>query len=233
MRAPLTIAVAQPVCAVGDVGANARAHADAVRLAGARVVVFPELSLTGYDLGAATVSPGDPALRPLVDACAEVAAVALAGAPVGDGDDAGIGVLRVAAGGVDVVYRKAHLGGAEPKRFRPGDGAACIDVDGWRIGLGVCKDTGVADHVDATARLGVDVYAAGLVHLPEELSEQERRAESIARVCRSYVAFASFAGYAGPVYERTAGGSTVRARDGGLLAAAGGEPGEVVCATIG
>ena len=51
-RTPLRLAVAQPPCVPLDVAANARAHAAAVRAAGARVVVFPELSLTGYELDA-------------------------------------------------------------------------------------------------------------------------------------------------------------------------------------
>ncbi|HTU05642.1 MAG TPA: nitrilase-related carbon-nitrogen hydrolase [Trebonia sp.] len=49
-REPLNIAVAQPQCAAGDVAGNAARHALLVRAAGARVVVFPELSLTGYEL---------------------------------------------------------------------------------------------------------------------------------------------------------------------------------------
>jgi predicted amidohydrolase len=46
MRAPLTIAVAQPM-------PTAESHADAVLRSGARVVVFPELSLSGYRYDAA------------------------------------------------------------------------------------------------------------------------------------------------------------------------------------
>ena len=79
---PLALAVAQPSCVAHDVVANARAHAALVRAAGARVVVFPEMSLTGYELDAAPVAPPDPRLAPLVEACAEVGAVVLAGAPV-------------------------------------------------------------------------------------------------------------------------------------------------------
>ncbi len=59
MRPPLTIAAAQPACVPGDLAATARAHADAVRAARARVVVFPELSLTGYELAAGPVAPDD------------------------------------------------------------------------------------------------------------------------------------------------------------------------------
>ena len=86
MRGPLMVAVAQPLCLAHDVAANARAHAAAIRApeaAGARVVVFPELSLTGYELDADPVDPGDERLQPIVEACADTGAVALAGAPVG------------------------------------------------------------------------------------------------------------------------------------------------------
>jgi predicted amidohydrolase len=56
MREALAVAAAQPPCASYDVAGNAAHHAAAVRAAGARVVVFPELSLTGYELAA---RPGD------------------------------------------------------------------------------------------------------------------------------------------------------------------------------
>jgi predicted amidohydrolase len=75
------VAVAQPPCVAHDVAANARAHASAIRTAGARVMLFPELSLTGYELDAAPVDPGDERLQPIVAACADTGAVALAGAP--------------------------------------------------------------------------------------------------------------------------------------------------------
>ena len=48
--AELTVAVAQPATVTGDLAANALRHAEAVVSSGARLVVFPELSLTGYDL---------------------------------------------------------------------------------------------------------------------------------------------------------------------------------------
>src|SRR5437868_6081528 len=82
MRASLTIAVAQPVVTSHDVAANAVAHADAVRSAGARVVVFPELSVTGYELETTPIEASDPRLCPIVRACAETGSIALVGAPI-------------------------------------------------------------------------------------------------------------------------------------------------------
>jgi predicted amidohydrolase len=206
VREPLTIAVAQPV-------PTARAHADAIREANARLVVFPELSLTGYEQDAD--APED--LSAIVDACAETDSVALVGAPV----DGSIAMLRVDAKGASVVYRKSFLGGDEVTRFTAGPGATTVDVDGWRVGLGICKDTGVQQHIDDTAELEPDLYVAGLVHHDHELEEQEARAQRIAHACNAYVAFASFAGPTGGGYGSTAAESAIYSADGSALARAG------------
>jgi predicted amidohydrolase len=232
VRAPLSIAVAQPRCAAKDVRANAAEHASTIRRVDARLVVFPELSLTGYELEAAPVSLDDAALAQLATACVETGAVALVGAPVAGNGGKNIATLRVDAEGAEVVYRKSHLGGDEPRWFAPGDGAVAIDVDGWRVGLGICKDTGVDEHVTGVAALGIDLYVAGLVHLPEELTVQEERAVRIARVCGSYVGFASFAGPTGGDYASTAGVSSIWSADGTPLARAGAEPGEFARLTL-
>jgi predicted amidohydrolase len=232
VKPPLTVAVAQPECRAGELVANARAHAAAVRAARARLVVFPELSLTGYDVDADPVDPADPALRPIAAACSGTGAIALAGAPVEEAGRRFVAALRIDGDGAAVVYRKAHLGGAEPRRFAPGAGAAAITVDGWRIGLGICKDTGVSEHTAATAGLGVDLYAAGLVHKPEELAEQDARGRRIAAACGAHVAFASFAGPTLGGYDETAGGSTIWSPDGAVMARAGTDPGAIARARL-
>ena len=93
------------------------------------------------------------------------------------------------------------------------------------VGLGICKDTGVARHVSDTAALALDLYVAGLVHLPEELDEQEARAQRITRACDSYVAFTSFAGPTGGGYDATAGHSAICSADGTALARTGADVG--------
>jgi predicted amidohydrolase len=108
-----------------------------------------------------------------------------------------------------------------------------VTVDGWRVGLGICKDTGVAAHTDGTAALGVDVYVAGLVHAPDELAEQDARGLRIAAACDAYVAFASAAGPAGGGYDATAGTSTIWSPAGDVLARATGAPGGHAGAVLG
>jgi predicted amidohydrolase len=226
------VAVAQPPCVPHDVAANARAHAAAVRSAGARVVVFPELSLTGYELDAAAVDPADERLAPLVEACAETGTIALAGAPVAEGRASYIAVLAVDRAGASVAYRKMWLGDEEAVRFTPGPEPARIVVDGWRLGLAVCKDTGVPGHAADTAALGIDAYLAGTVKHADEAELQHERACRIAVEHRVWVAVASFAGATGGGYDQTAGRSGIWAPDGGLISGTGSGCGEATSVTF-
>ncbi|MCM6774850.1 carbon-nitrogen hydrolase family protein [Nocardia sp. CDC159] len=228
MRRELKIAVAQPKCVAHDVVANAVEHAQAIREARARVVVFPELSLTGYELDAEIVTPDDDRLAPIIDACAETGALALAGAPVSGPH---IGVLGVDAHGATIVYRKVHLHGSESHRFVPGEHAA-LEVDGWRLGLAVCLDTKFPEHAARTAELGMDGYVAGVVNADHEAELAGERARRVAADHGVWVAIAAFACPTGGGFDRTCGRSGIWSATGELLAEAGPEPGDLVWHTF-
>jgi predicted amidohydrolase len=230
--ARLIVAVAQPRCVPGDAMANAAAHADAVRSAGARVVVFPEMSLTGYMFDAPAVAGDDALLEPIVAACAETGSLALVGAPVEASGQRSIGVVAVDGAGARVEYRKMFLAGAEPAYFTPGIEPAVVEVSGWRLGLAICKDTGVPEHAARTCALGVHAYVAGVLEFPEDASVPEDRARRIAAEHGVWVAIASFAGPAGGGYEAAPGGSGLWRPDGAVQARAGAEPGAVARAAL-
>jgi predicted amidohydrolase len=231
-RQPLTIAVAQPVCIPYGVAENAAAHAAAVRSAGVRVVVFPELSLTGYELDAPALALDDPRLAPLVEACAQTSSIALAGAPVEETYIAFLAIDGNGDGRVEIAYRKMWLGGAEAERFTPGPAPAVLEVDGWRLGLAICKDTGVPRHASDTAALGIDGYVAGVLEQAADAGVPGERARRIAADHGVWAATASFAGSTGGGYTHAAGGSAIWAPDGAVLASAGPHPGAIARATF-
>ena len=233
MPEPLSIAVAQPLCVPYDVAVNAVTHAATVRSAGARVVVFPELSLTGYELDAPAITVDDPRLTPIVEACAEAGSLALAGAPVrGEAGGSHIAMLAVEGTGATVAYRKMWLSTTESKRFTPGSKAAVLDVDGWRLGLAICKDTGVPQHASDTASLGIDAYVAATLESAEEADLQDERARRVAADHHVCVAIASFAGSTGGGYAQAAGRSSIWRSDGVVIAQAGPEAGAIAHATL-
>ena len=122
MRERLTIAAVQPLIRSHDVAGNAGRHRDAILAAGADVVVFPELSLTGYELDSAALSASDERLTPIADACRTTDSTALVGAPVaGISGGRSIGMLAVNADGAQIAYRKMWLGGDERAHLVAGD----------------------------------------------------------------------------------------------------------------
>jgi predicted amidohydrolase len=230
----LTVAVAQPLCVPGEIALNAVAHAEAVRAACARVVVFPELSLTGYSFDAPPVAPDDPRLAPIVDACAETGTLALVGAPVDDLDGRSyIAMLAVEGSGVRVAYRKFNVHSTETGRFCAGPtDHAVLDVDGWRLGLAICRDTGIPGHSAAAAAAGIDLYAAGILEHSADAAVPAERARRISKDHGVWVAIASFAGSTGEGYDDALGRSAIWAPDGQVQAQAGPETGEVARAAL-
>ena len=234
MREPLSIAVAQPQCVPNDEALNAATHAATIRSAGARVVVFPELSLTGYELDAPPITIEDPRLAPIVEACAETGSLALVGCPVeGEAGSVHIGMLAVDGTGASVAYHQMWLGGAEPDRFTAGSKPAVLDVGGWRLGLAICRDTGIPQHASDTAALGIDAYVAAVLESAEDAAIPEMRARRVATDHGVWVAVASFAGSTGGGYGEAAGRSGIWASDGRAVTQAGPETGAVASATLG
>jgi predicted amidohydrolase len=232
MREPLSIAVAQPLCVPYDVAVNAVAHAAMVRGAGARVVVFPEMSLTGYEMDAPAITVKDPRLTPIVEACAETGSFALVGAPVqGEAGRSHIAMLAIGTG-VTVAYRKMWLGTTEANRFTPGSKPSVLDVDGWRLGLAICRDTGIPQHASDTAALGIDAYVAGVLEHAQDAAVNDERAHRVATDHHVRVAVASFAGSTGGGYAQAAGRSGIWTSDGVVIAQAGPETGAVAHATL-
>ncbi|MEM9614061.1 MAG: carbon-nitrogen hydrolase family protein [Actinomycetota bacterium] len=227
-RPPLILAVAQPRCDDGDLAANARHHAECIRAARARVVVFPELSLTGYRFDAEPVHAGHAAFDRIIEACQHIGTIALVGAPEQTDEGRHLSMWYVATSGARPLYRKMWLGEAEEPHFTAGDSPAVLEVDGWRLGLAICKDTGVPDHAAATAALGIDAYVAGVLEHDEDRDVPAVRARRIAAEHGVWVAMAAFAGSTGEGYERAGGCSGIWRPDGSEAARAGVEVAEVV-----
>ncbi|MFA1551453.1 carbon-nitrogen hydrolase family protein [Actinomadura chokoriensis] len=222
----LALAAVQPPCASFDIDRNVAEHARTIRAACAGLVVFPELSLTGYELDAESLSCADPRLTPLIEACSETDSIALVGAPV----DSHIAMLRVDASGITVAYHKMWLGDAEAERFEPGGKPAVITVGGLRLGLAICKDTGVSQHLADTAALGIDAYVGAVCE--DDAAVLDERAHRAATGHGIWVALASFAGPTGGGYDPAVGHSSIRRPDGVVVAQAGAEPGEMARATL-
>ena len=168
---PLTIAAAQSISIAGDLAGNIARHQRFIAAAaeqGVQLLVFPELSLTGYERGLAdelAIVPDAAILQPLRDLARAVGVTAVVGMPIrlSDNSPVLIGALVLGADGSLGVYSKQHLHPGEEVVFAPGAGGEPLTIGTDTIALAVCADFSHASHAAAAACQGAGVYAAGVL----------------------------------------------------------------------
>ncbi|MFF7810888.1 carbon-nitrogen hydrolase family protein [Streptomyces roseolus] len=165
-------AAAQFAPVAGDIEANVRTIAGLVReagAAGARLVVFAELSLTGYETAlirkdpALTLTEDDPRLGPVREACRAAGTAAVVNGPVrGAGSLPGLSTLVIGPDGSLLArYDKRHLyHGDERQTFTAGTADGRFVLDGLRFALATCYDNRFPELAERAAADGCTVYLA-------------------------------------------------------------------------
>ena len=222
----LIVAAAQTISIVGDVPANIQRHLTLMRAAaeqGVQLLVFPELSLTGYEPFLAAdlaIAPEDGVLAPLRETARELRLTAVVGMPIRVAPEAGvlIGALVLGADGSLAVYTKQHLHSGEELAFVAGQGGALLERGRDRIALAVCADFSHASHPRAAVDAGATVYAAGVLISEGGYATDSALLQGYAAEHGLLVLMANHGGPSGGWV--CAGRSAIWAADGSLLATA-------------
>lgn len=233
------LAAAQTVPIRGDVDANIEEHIRLVHVAaeaGANVVVFPELSLTGYELDLAdelAFSEVDQRLDPLVELAASRRLTLIVGAPVRIESRLYIGAFILTADGAIDLYTKQHLGAfapsdspdgsvppAEATVFQPGDRDPLVMIGGALAAVAVCADVSRPSHAKAAAERGATTYLASMFVIPSDLEKDLTSLRTYAERHSMAIVFSNYGGPSGGL--PSAGRSAVWSAQGVVrLAAAG------------
>lgn len=228
------IAVAQTVPVAGDVEANVAEHLRLVRAAAserAQVLVFPEMSLTGYELELAdrlAFAQGDARLAPLAEAARVSSMTLVVGAPVRLASRLHIGAFIIPPDGAVGLYTKQRMGAfsesagrdgvvppAEATFFHPGDLNPLVPFGGHTAAVAVCADAGRPSHPEAARARGADTYLASMFVIP---SEFERETAGLKEYAARHTLAVAFANYGGPSGGLASGGrSAVWSESGELL----------------
>jgi NAD+ synthase (glutamine-hydrolysing) len=202
----MRLALAQINSTVGDIAGNEHKVRDRLaraREAGAQLVLFPELAVTGYPPEDLLLK--EHFLRDARESVERIAAdaqgiVALVGFPE-RGADVYNAAAILADGRVQGVYRKVNLPNYgvfdELRYFQRGEGGALLDVDGVTVGLTICEDIWVpgpplTEEALAGARLIVNLSAS-----PFQLGKGCQREQMIAQRARDNLAVVAFCGLVG------------------------------------
>jgi NAD+ synthase (glutamine-hydrolysing) len=227
---PLRIALAQMNAVVGDIAGNEAkiaASIAAARDAGAQLVCFPELALTGYPpedllLKEHFLADTRAALERLAEQATAI--VAIVGYPE-RAEDVHNAAAVLADGAIAASYRKLHLPNYgvfdELRYFQPGQRGATIVVDGVTVGLTICEDIWqpgppLSDEALSGARVIVNLSAS-----PYDAGKGARRERMLQQRARDELTAVAFCGLVGGQDELVFDGhSLVVDHEGTVLARA-------------
>lgn len=188
----------------GDITASVVLHLRHAQFAarqGVQLLVFPELSLTGYELagaGSAAIRLDDPRLDPLRRWAQDARMVVVAGAPVrADSGELHIASLVFGPKGPTGIYTKCHVHESEQPPFSPGHGGALLRLEKEVIGLAICRDATFPTHAASAARDGATVYAVSAMLTKEDYDRKVPLLRQYAREHEMFVLLANYTGATG------------------------------------
>jgi len=197
----LSVALAQMDPALGDRGRNLERHREWVKQAaeaGAQLLVFPELSLTGYFLKDlvpdSAIQLDSPQMRELAGLSADLDVVL--GAVIESPDHRYFNAsVYFSRGELQHVHRKVYLPTYgmfdEQRYFAPGDRFRSFATPFGRAGILVCEDIWHLSSAYILSLEGVDMIICPSSSPGRGITTDERlgTAESYALVCRTYAQF--------------------------------------------
>ena len=163
-----TVAVVQTEPIIGDVAGNLARICTAVTevaVQGAKLIVLPELCVTGYmfadreeALGLAEEVPSGSSSQSLIALASSLGIYLVAGLAERVGSDLFNSAILVGPNGYVGHYRKVHLWDNEKTIFSAGDiGLRVFDTDIGRIGLLICYDAWFPEAFRSLTLQGADV----------------------------------------------------------------------------
>ena len=165
-----TLAVGQLEILEGEVTINARRCQGAIEdaaAADADLLVLPECALTGYQFAtrdeafAASITVGDPRLRALGDAAAQLSMTVVVGLLERTDDTLCNTAAVLGADGCTTLIRKTHLPVLAADRFvTPGDRIGPVVATPFgRLGVAICYDFRFPEVCRSLALMGAEVVA--------------------------------------------------------------------------
>ncbi|HEY6564087.1 MAG TPA: carbon-nitrogen hydrolase family protein [Pirellulaceae bacterium] len=217
----MTIGVAQTRPVKGDIPRNIEHHLRLVELAvvqGADVVIFPELSLTGYEprlAGELATRADDGRFDVLQDASDTHDVTLGVGVPIRAPDGVRIGLVLFQPRQPRQVYAKEYLHPDEEPYFVPGANYVGPVGGGDKIALAICFEISVPQHAEDASRRGAQVYVASVAKSVSGIDQALERLSGIAREYSMYVCMANCVGMSEEV--PSAGRSAIWNPNGNLL----------------
>ncbi|OIQ26517.1 carbon-nitrogen hydrolase family protein [uncultured Vibrio sp.] len=216
----VVVSLAQVPVVKGDIRTNLSNHLIQIEQSahhGADVVVFPELSLTGYELELAkelALDKNPARFSQLSQASIEHEVVVIAGCPLNVDYDSkpAIGAVICFPDGRVEFYSKQFLHPGEERYCVEGSGDYFVDLNGYKIALAVCADFSNPEHSKRARQLGADLYIASALISESGFQADALQLQALARTNQFSVLLSNHISQTGG--WNVAGNNTIWGADG-------------------
>ena len=198
----MKIGVVQTRPITGDIQANIANHKQWIERAvtdGAELIIFPELSLTGYEPTLAkelATDQDDPRfddLQALSDANGITIGV---GVPTNNEKGICISMLLFQPHRARHVYSKSYLHPDEEAFFVRGHSTPQLQVKQTNIALAICYEISVPEHLESALKSGPGMYVASVAKFVTGINQALERLSSVARDSSMAVLMSNCVGFA-------------------------------------
>jgi predicted amidohydrolase len=197
----MIIAAAQTIPKNENISGNLEDHIRLIRLAashGAQLILFPELSITGYVREKAEILEfvtGDPRINDLRSLSISENIIIIAGAPIRLDSGLHIGAFVLFPDQSEIIYTKQYLHDGEEIYYMPGNhNGFQIRLDNESIALAICADITNSSHAIKAASLNSSIYLASLFYTPNGISEGYEMLQQYAKELSMSVLMSNFGG---------------------------------------
>lgn len=197
----MKICVAQTRPIKGDKQSNIDNHKKLIDLAvthGADTIIFPELSITGYEPELAkdlATTPGDRRFDDFqMMAGARQITIGI-GVPTKNERGICISMLIFQPGQARQTYSKKYLHADEEEFFVSGQNTSVVIGNNTKIALAICYELSVPEHAENAFRNGAEVYLASVAKSAEGI---DKAVASLSGIARKYSMTALMSNCIGP-----------------------------------
>jgi predicted amidohydrolase len=218
----MKICAAQTSPVKGDIRANLQRHKELVVLAatqGAGMIIFPELSVTGYEPELAkhlAVELNDGSLNELQEASNNYNIIIGAGMPLNQAGGIEISLVIFQPNHPSQVYAKQHLHPDEYPFFTAAKQSGVkLVTDAPAAAFAICYEISIPSHSEQAYKNGASVYIASVA---KTVHGVEKAAETLAGIAKKYRMTVLMANCTGHCDNFDCGGKSSAWHSNGLLA---------------
>ncbi len=183
----MKLCVAQSRPAAGNIEQNIQHHRRLIDLAlahEANVVIFPELSITGYEptLAKQLATIADDCRFDIFQTISDAKQIVIGiGVPIKSKDDICISMVLFHPRAARQVYSKEYIHADEEPFFISGQNSSVVIASQPEIALAICYELAIAEHAEHAAKSGAKFYLASVCKTAKQLEGTTARLAAIAR----------------------------------------------------